>query len=58
MSKSIRIETVAEGIESEQIAEHIKEFGFDYCQGFYCAPVCSESDIMGKLVELSKPPQI
>ena len=53
MSKSIRIEAVASGIENENMYSQMQEFGFDFCQGFYYAPVCSEEDLPGKLVELS-----
>lgn len=41
IAKSIRLEVVAEGIESKEVAMQVKEhFKVDFCQGYYYAQSC------------------
>lgn len=43
LSKSLGIRTVAEGIESQAVADLLQSLGCDYAQGFYfCKPLQSE----------------
>ncbi len=53
MAKSLRLKVVAEGVETEEQLEYLKECGCDTAQGFYFSPAVSY-DQLTQIVKLSK----
>lgn len=51
IAKSIDLDVVAQGIESEQMSQQLSDFAFDYYQGFHFSPVCKSEDIIPTLKE-------
>lgn len=53
LGRKIGLETIAEGIETEQQLEGLRNLGCDIGQGYYFSPALSREDLLGSL--LSRP---
>ena len=51
MVKQLGLQTVAEGVESKEQYEEIKNLGIDYIQGFYFSEPLSKNDFISFLSE-------
>jgi EAL domain-containing protein (putative c-di-GMP-specific phosphodiesterase class I) len=49
MAHSLGCEIVAEGVESKEQFEMLKELGVDYCQGYYFGKPMREHDLLHNL---------
>jgi diguanylate cyclase (GGDEF)-like protein len=46
LSHDLGVTTVAEGVEDEQTAERLREYGCEVVQGYFCSPPVGASDIL------------
>ena len=51
IGKSLGMSIVAEGVETEEHAYHVREMGCDFLQGFYFGRPMSASDLRARLME-------
>ena len=46
MARKLGIESVAEGVESQEVLDDLRLLGCDIAQGYFIAPPMSESDLV------------
>ena len=57
MAKRLKLETIAEGVETESQASFLGDRGCDELQGFYFSHPLPASEITGLLTEGGSPPR-
>ena len=50
LAKSLNIKTVAEGIETEEMYNFVKEIGCDYAQGYYLSKPIEYNEFFEKYI--------
>jgi len=51
LARDIGLEVIAEGIETEQQLEHLRDLGCDIGQGYYFSPALSREDLLSRLTQ-------
>ena len=54
MTKELRLKSLAEGVETKEQFERIKELGIEYTQGFYFSKPLPEEEFLVKIKEEMK----
>ena len=54
LSHELGVTTVAEGVENEETADRLRDYGCEFVQGFYCSPPVGAADIVD-LIRGNKP---